>query len=317
MLPTLLLAAASLLSPVRAAVVDRVAAVVNEEVITLSEVYDLGSVFIDQRCPPPQSSEDCRGEAELEVLDSLIMRSLIRQELHRLGLTVTGSEVDRTIDSIARDNDYETRDELRSAVEASGMRWDTYREQLSEQLMQMKFTENVVRPRVAVTDDELEDLYKRQARDYAGPPLVKLSATLLAVPPQTGPEALAALVGLAKDASAAINRGDSSWEQLPEVLAGAQQQPMGAKPVPLTDLAGPLAEAVHGLDVGQVSEPVLLAGSLILLRVDNRQASDVLPFQEVSEQLRQQVYEQKIDEEVQQWYLQARRRAAVKVLLGA
>lgn len=317
MLPALLITLASLLAPARAAVVDRVAAVVNEEVITLSEVYDLGSVFIDQRCPPPMSTEACRSEAELEVLDSLIMRSLIRQELDRLGLTVTGSEVDRTIDSIARDNDYETREELRAAVEASGMRWDTYREQLTEQLMQMKFTENVVRPRVAVTDDELEDLYKRQAREYAGPPLVKLSATLLAVPPETGPEALAALVGQTRQAAADINGGSSTWEQLPEVLGGAQQQPMGAKAVPITDLAGPLSEAVAQLDQGQVSEPVLLAGNLILLRVDERQASAVLPFEQVVEQLRQQVYEQKVDQEIQQWYLQARRRAAVKVLLGA
>ena len=64
-----------------AVVVDRIAAVVNSDVITLSEVYALGGDFIEQRTLEDGGADAARRAAELEVLDSLIMRRLISQEV--------------------------------------------------------------------------------------------------------------------------------------------------------------------------------------------------------------------------------------------
>src|SRR5262245_7648330 len=77
-------------------VVDRVAAVVNDEVIALSEIYEIGGDFIRQKCPTLEDS--CVDGAELEVLDALIRRALIHQELKKLQLDVTAQDVDQAID---------------------------------------------------------------------------------------------------------------------------------------------------------------------------------------------------------------------------
>ena len=69
--------------------IDRVAAVVNDEVITLSDVYDIGSDYIASAQPNIRA-------AEIEVLDSLIMRKLIEQEVVRLGQDVTEEELIRS-----------------------------------------------------------------------------------------------------------------------------------------------------------------------------------------------------------------------------
>ena len=53
-----------------AAPADRIAAVVNDEVVTLSEVYEMGRDFIETRAQSGLAGE--RRTAELEVLDSLI-----------------------------------------------------------------------------------------------------------------------------------------------------------------------------------------------------------------------------------------------------
>ena len=62
---------------IHAATTDRIAAVVNDDVITLSEVYELGAEFISEAALTP----DARREAEINVLDSLVLRSLVSQEL--------------------------------------------------------------------------------------------------------------------------------------------------------------------------------------------------------------------------------------------
>ena len=68
--PALLLGLALLLSgrmsaDAGAATVDRVAAVVNDDVITLSEVYDLGGAFIEERFNTDPDPATARREAEL------------------------------------------------------------------------------------------------------------------------------------------------------------------------------------------------------------------------------------------------------------
>ena len=73
--------------------VDRIAAVVNDDVITLSEVYELGREFIDARAQAGDVSE--RRIAELEVLDTLIRRRLVEQTAVELQIDATAEDVDR------------------------------------------------------------------------------------------------------------------------------------------------------------------------------------------------------------------------------
>ncbi len=164
------------------AVVDRIAAVVNDDVITLSEVYELGTEFIEERVQTASGNSSARRQAEIEVLDTLIMRRLISQEIEKLDLDVTDQELDRTVDDIARRNGLE-RDQLRNEVEKSGMPWQEYRSELKENLRQAKFTQAVIQPRINVNDDELVDAYNRTVVSGARPQIADLGAIFLAFPP--------------------------------------------------------------------------------------------------------------------------------------
>ena len=119
----------------QAAFTDGIAAIVNDEVIAVSEVYELGGDFIAQRCPGVDAA--CAHKAELEILDTLIQQVLVRQELADLGLSITGVDVDRAIDQIRKDHNIADIAAFRAEIEASGLRWDTYRDQLTDQLRQM------------------------------------------------------------------------------------------------------------------------------------------------------------------------------------
>ena len=75
--------------------IDRVAAVVNNEVITLSDVYNIGADYIASAQPKVR-------QAELEVLDSLILRKLVEQEIVRLGQDVTEEELRAALMDVAK-----------------------------------------------------------------------------------------------------------------------------------------------------------------------------------------------------------------------
>ena len=149
-LTVLLLLAASPVAS--AAIVDRVAAVVNDDVLTLSEVYALGGDFVEKELGAI-GNDALRRELELEVLESLIQRRLISQEIERLGLDVAEDEVELTIDDIARRNGLD-RKTLQAEIERSGMSWSAYRVELKENLRQSRFSQAVIQPRISSEKDK-------------------------------------------------------------------------------------------------------------------------------------------------------------------
>lgn len=303
----------------RAATVDRVAAVVGDEVISWSEIYDAGAQFIEERCGAADDLKgSCRRGAELEVLDALIRGALIGQELVKLGIATTPDEVDRAIDRVARDYGLEDREALRLEVEKSGMGWDDYRGQLEDQIQQLKFTENVIRPRVTVTDAEVEDLYKRMSRDVVGVSQVALQGFFVALPPELPPAEREAKLTQLRQVVAELRDGKRDWAAtIVELDAGpyaARNGEMGT--FGRGQLAPAVEAAVFDAPVGTYGEPVDLGpGALVVKVISRSAASDIQPLEAVKEQLRAKIIEGRLEDEVIQWYQQTRRRAAVRILL--
>ena len=298
-------------------VLDRVAAVVDDDVIALSEVYDLGGEFIDERCSQPFGRNRCVYEAELEILDALIKRALMRGELDRLRIDVASTEVDQAIDSIVRDYGMADRSALRKEVEASGLRWDAYRSQLREQLQVQRFQQRILAPRVSVSDDEVADLYKRTARGERTP-VVTLDALGIVLPPDA--EAQEPVVQQATALVDALNSGEQDFLQAVELYDGAGLfKALGGKAQKKGSLIPQLDSVVYDAELDTFLAPIQVGNVLMIVRVTSREVTDgeVRPFEEIAEQLRNQVFSQKVQEAEAEWYQRARRESAVDVLLPA
>ena len=298
-----------------AAVVDRVAAVVNDDVIVLSEVYDLGEDYIEQKTTAGGNTPASRRLAELEVVESLVQRRLISQEITRLGLDVTDLEMDRTIDDIASRNGMD-RDTLRSEVEKTGLPWMEYKAELRENLRQMKFNEAVIRPRIAVDEDELLDAYKRLVNAADRPVIAELGAIFLTVPSGADEAARARIRATAEATRARIDAG----EDFATVAREVDQGPYGAQGGKMGtykqgELVGTLDAVAFALTTGQTSAPIDTPQGVFLLHAFSVEQEGAAPFDEVREKLFDQVYSERIESEVDQWYSGARRQAAVLIKL--
>lgn len=316
LLAATLLLSGALSTPAEAKVVDRVAAVVNNEVIALSEVYDLGAEFIESRAVGEGPDGPGRREAELEVLDALIQRALIAQEIERLDLSVTRDELERTIDDVARQNGLE-RDQLRVEVERSGFTWSSYRDEMEENLRQMKFSQIVIRPRVQVTDDEVRDLYNRRIKSLSGAGGKRVVQGILLPWPDPAPlEARAELAMVAQDIVERAAEGER-WRSLvsehPESPYYDSNGDMGTYSP--GELVAEIDQAVFAAEVGVVASPVALDGGLLIVRVASEEAGAVPSVDDVRADLEAELADQKMGRETEIWYTQARRRATVDIKL--
>ncbi len=314
LLSLLLAAALGWGGPALARVVDRVAAVVNKEVITLSEIYDLGADFIEARAAGEGPDGPQRREAELEVLDTLIQRSLIEQEIRRLDLDVTRDELERSLDDVARQNGLE-RSELKAEVERAGYDWAVYRKEMEQNIRQMKFSQIVIRPRVQVTEDEVLSLYRRRIKELAGTGGARVVEGILLPWPSDEPEERAAL---AMEAQSIVERaGDTDWAELvaeypdsPFYAAGGE---MGT--FERGELAPELDAVVFSTPVGQIADPVALDSGIVVIHLVSEAPTEVPAFEDMREELELELLDQKMERELEVWYSQARRQALVDIKL--
>ena len=307
-----------LLTPVacvaHAAIVDRIAAVVDGEVITLSQIYELGGAYVEDAARGEAPNGPRRRQAEMEVLDALIERVLIAQEIERLGLKATRDELDRTIDDVARQNGL-TRDQLRIEVERSGIPWSVYRDELEQNLNEIKFQQMVILPRVAVTEDEVRDLYNRRVRKLAGKRR-ELHAILLPFPAGASPEEKAAVATKAAAIKAEAD-GGRSWFELvaenPERVLYSQGGKLGE--FEKGEAIDEIDAVAFELEVHGVSDPVALPSGIAVVYVAAETEAAAPPLELVYADLELELQQDKAEEELTMWVQQARRRAVVEVML--
>jgi peptidyl-prolyl cis-trans isomerase SurA len=285
---------------------DRIAAVVNDEVVLLSEVYDLGDAYIAEGIKEGTP----RAVLEREVLDKLIERRLVEQEISRLKLDVGDEDVDRAVDDVARRNGLD-REQLRAELLRQGVAWDTYRSELRESLRDMRFGQSVLRPRITITDDELKDLWIRRAGKVDVASHVQALVILLkAGDAAQNQEARQRAEGLLAQA-----RGGASFAELSrahdEGPYGAHDGEMGT--FTAGELVEPLDVAVTAARVGEVAM-VEMASGIFLLRVADRQAASG-EFEAQRESLANEVFDSRLADEKERWFQQARRAAAIRILL--
>src|SRR5919199_5093247 len=160
--------AAVLSVPARAlTLVDRIVAVVNKEVVTSSELNEaVGMPGRQLRRKGTAAPE--RAVLERQMLERLILDKAQLQLARDSGIRIDDLQLDRAVERIAQSNNMTLAD-FRRALEADGVSFDGWRNEIRQQMTMARLREREVENRVQVTDSEvdlfLEQLKTRPAED--------------------------------------------------------------------------------------------------------------------------------------------------------
>lgn len=153
-----------------AEIVDRVVAIVNNDVVSLYELNESARPFIEQ-IQSSQYPDDVQRQLTFEVrqkvLQKLIDEKLTDQELARLQITVSEAELDRTIERMKEAN-FLTDEKLRQGLAQQGMSYEEYRQRMKKQLLRSKLVNLEVRSKIVITEEDIKEYYTNHAASYAG-----------------------------------------------------------------------------------------------------------------------------------------------------
>lgn len=152
---SLLLLTLLLTMPARAAIVDRLRAVVNGEVITQSDIEQDLAIRTVSRSLPANLSQ---AEVERMVLDQMISRKLLRQEIKSNPPEVTFKEVEKELAEVR--SLYASPQEFTRVLEEHKISLDKLRASIEQRVQILKFIKERFHPEVVVTDEQVADYYQ-------------------------------------------------------------------------------------------------------------------------------------------------------------
>lgn len=157
--------------------VERAAALVNEEVISMSDLMNRLQMAISSSGLP--DTPETRQRLLPQVLRLLIDEVLQIQEARRLEIRVTEQDIDRALENLAQQNRL-SLGEFQRLLDASGVPVASLRQQLLASVAWSRLVQRRIRPTVSVSDDEVQAQLER-IKANAGKPEYLVSEIFLAV----------------------------------------------------------------------------------------------------------------------------------------
>ena len=169
---------------------DRIVAVVDDDVITRTELNDkLESVEKQLR----QQNVALPGEDTLrkQVLERLILTHIQLQLAARSGIQVDDDTLNRTISTVAAQNKL-TLSEFRNVLERDGVDFAQFREEMRDEIILRKLRQRQVDSRITVTNQEIDNLLAAQKRQGNISDEYRVGHILIALPEAATPKQIQA-----------------------------------------------------------------------------------------------------------------------------
>jgi len=306
------LAAAAPAAPAQE-VVEEIVAVVNDEVITLTEFrarYELELTQIRSE-QLPQDQYDLRYNGlKKGLLDQVITEALLLQKAKELGLNVQ-EQMKAMLEKIKTDNNIASDADLRRAVEQSGIPYETWLRQYEEGMMRQGVLYTEVERSIVLEDAEVVQYYKKNPAEFTTPTQYKVEAIYLAGENRTAEEIEKLKAGIDAKLKGGAPFTDAAAELSDPPLKETKGDLGSFKAGELeTALEAPLER----LKAGETTPWINNKNGWYLLRLAEKTDSALRSFDEARKEVEDKLYNQKRAVKGDAYLKTLREKSFVKIL---
>lgn len=252
---------------------DRIVAVVNDEVITSVELerrLTAAEAQLSREHIPLPAADVLRKQ----VLERLIMDSAQLQMAHENGVRVDDVSVNSAIARMA-DVNHMTVQELRQQVERDGSDFSTFREDMRNEITMVRLRDHEVESKIQVSEAEIDNLLVEQSGEAKEKIEYDVAQILLELPEIASPERVETVRRRAEDLAGQARRGAdfaqlaASYSNAPEALQGGD---LGWR---TTDrLPSMFLEAIKDLKPGDIAPTVRSPIGFHILKLVDRRSTE-------------------------------------------
>lgn len=288
---------------------DKIVAIVNDDVITQSELNHAVNIINEQAGQEAAAQNDTQNFTK-QVLQQLIDTKLQLQIAKQMGLEASKKDVSNAINRIAEQNHIST-EALYDELKREGMTPSDYRAEISKQITIQKLQQHELLNKIAITPEEVEQFLKRYPREKTATEYsYEINDYLIALPekPNSDVSHKANLAALKLIATLKSNKTIST-ANLQKIHKKITKNTLGWRKK--NDLPSIFSNAISDMNTAGVKGPIAAPNGLHVLQIVNVRAIDAdnnIPTKKQAEQI---LLQRKFAEEVKSWLAQLRSQAYI------
>jgi peptidyl-prolyl cis-trans isomerase SurA len=306
-------------------VVDRVVAVVNDDVILLSDLDNRGKAYFQKvkDSTPEGSLREALQKARDQVLDSLIEDSLVSQKAKKDKISVSDEELKKGYEQMLKQSGL-TESQFMDKVKESGLTKETYEKNLRNQILQDKLINVAVRSKVVITDTMVKEYYDshstEQSATKGGYALLQMGFTW-----GQGTESQKSAPNLyadkmdAKKRAEQVHRLAQEGQDFRELAKKFSNLPSAADGGDIgifkeDDMAADMREAVINLKPGEISTILETSAGFqfFKLTANNEGVDPKSSYETAKDGIREILYKQQLKEEFNNWVKNLKEQAYIR-----
>lgn len=269
-------------------VVDRVIAVVNDDIITMSDL---------QR-------EAAKNHGD-KIDDRLLLEDMINRKLQmaaakRASMDVTEKELDEAVADIMKRNSL-AREQFVAALAKEGLTLEQYRAELKEQMTLSRAFNKFVRSGLAVEETEVRAYYDHNIKNYSLPEEIRVRQILFKISDKASPSQVDAVREKAKAVFERAKRGEDFVRLVREFSESESAEQDGDLGFLQKEHALPeIEQAARTLKPGEIAGPLQCATGFHIIRLEEVR-TPVKPYEQVKEEITNTIYQQKVENTYRSW----------------
>lgn len=299
------------------ALVDRIVAVVNDEIITL---YDLNQKFE----PYANNIKALRYSAEQErqmlfkvrsdLLSSLVDSKLADQEIKKNNIAVTEAEIDSTIERIKTARSF-TDEDIRAGLAEQGLTMEDYRKELKEQLLRSRLVTLEVKSKIVITDENVQDYYDRHIEKYRDAKKYHLWNIYITIPEFADDSGRRSAHQKMESILSKLKQGVPFQKLVTDDYTASLEAKGGDLGMFLVkELSPQLQSTVENMKAGEFSSILETGSGYQILFVEKIIESASKSIDEVRREIEDILYKELVDNKYQDWLQELRKRSHIKII---
>lgn len=300
----------------QAEVIDRVVAVVNDDLITLSELNSEGALHFDkirQQVPPEQRAE-ILAAARQEILQGLIERKLIEQRAAKRGIEVSDEEVDLQYYRMMEQNNL-SEEQFTAELAKAGLTPAGYKKNLRSQILRQRLLSIEIHSKVVVTNEEIEEYYHNEYGQSKDDGL-----HILQIGCQWGPGGKSASQEEARRRAEQLRGMVQAGENFQEIAQSYSELPSASDGGDIgvfkrDELSPAMQEGLADLRPGEISELIEHNDSFQFFKILSAKSGNIItqaPLESVREEIRDLILQKKLKEKFDNWLVLLRENSYIK-----
>lgn len=245
---------------------DRIVAIVNDDVVTETELGYRMSVIKEQM---KGADVSLPGDDVLQpqVLDRLIEQMLVLQAAERYGVFVDDQALNQALYTVARQNDVSVS-ELRDMLEDDGIDYQKFLNDLRTQITVQRTEQRLISSEISLSGEEIEHLYQQNLKSSQQNKQYRLGHILIALTKDPTPEHINEAEQRAQEAQHALVKSDDfhqialRYSDSKDVL---NQSDLGLRRA--NELPNLFAGSVSEMEIGDVAGPFRNSSGLHIVQL--------------------------------------------------